>query len=109
MGNDIVRGHNHLNGKFRSYGHSKCNLQAKNTFVPMFAYNSSNYDNHLSITKLAKEIKTQVSAKYDENHKSISMGCIKALDMFKLIHPLSLDAITKTLSDGECERLKKFK
>ena len=52
--NDIVRDHDHLNGKFRGYAHNKCNLQAKNTFVPIYALNSTNYDNHLFITKLAK-------------------------------------------------------
>ena len=54
MNNDIVGDHDHLNGKFRGYAHNKCNLQAKNNFVPMYAFNSSNYDNHLLITKLAK-------------------------------------------------------
>ena len=50
----------------------------------------------------------KVLAETDENFNRIDMGCIKALDMFKFFHPLSLDAITKTLSDGECVRLKKF-
>ena len=45
LGEDVVRDHDHLNGKFRGYAHNKGNLQAKNTFVPMYAYNSSNYDN----------------------------------------------------------------
>ena len=60
LGNDIVRDHDHLNGKFRGYAHNKCNLQAKNIFVPMYAFNSSNYDNHLFINKLAKKIRLRV-------------------------------------------------
>ena len=36
------------------------------------------------------------------------MGYAKALDMFRFFHPLSLDAIIKTLSDKECVPLKKF-
>ena len=32
----------------------------------------------------------------------------KALDMFKFFHPLSLDAISKTLSNKECVTLNKF-
>ena len=46
LGEDVVRDHDHLNGKFRGYAHNKCNLQAKNNFVPMYAFNSTNYDNH---------------------------------------------------------------
>ena len=60
LGNDIVRDDDHLNGKFRGYVHNKCNLQAKNTFVPIYAFNSNNYDNHLSITKQAKKIRLKV-------------------------------------------------
>ena len=37
------------------------------------------------------------------------MGHGKALDMFRFFHPLSLDAICKTLSDRECVTLNKFK
>ena len=35
------------------------------------------------------------------------MGHAKALDMFRFFHPLSLDAINKTLSDKECVTLNK--
>ena len=56
MNNDIVRDHDHLNGQFIGYAHNKCNLQAKNTIVPMYAFNTSNYDNYLFITKLAKKL-----------------------------------------------------
>ena len=37
------------------------------------------------------------------------MGYAKASDVFTFFHPLSLDAISKTLSDKECVTLNKFK
>ena len=36
------------------------------------------------------------------------MGYAKALDMVRFFHPLSLDVISKTLSDKECATLNKF-
>ena len=65
-------------------------------------------DNHLFITKLSKKIRLKVLTKTDENYISIDMGYAKALDMIRFFHPLSLDAISKTLSDKECETLNKF-
>ena len=40
MGEDIVR--DHVNCKFRGYANNKCNLQAKNSFVPIYTFNSTN-------------------------------------------------------------------
>ena len=108
LGEDVVRDHDHLNGKFRGYAHNKCNLQAKNNFVPMYAFSSTNYDNHLFITKLAKKIRFKVLTKTDENYISVDLGHAKALDIFRFLHPLSLDAISKTMSDKECVTLNKF-
>ena len=56
MNNDIVRDHDHLKEKFRGYAHNKCNLQAKNKFVPIYAFNATSYNNHLFMTKLAKKL-----------------------------------------------------
>ena len=53
MGEDIFRDPDHLNGEFRGYADNKFNLQSKNNFVPTYAFNSTNYDNHLFMTKLA--------------------------------------------------------
>ena len=108
MGNEVVRDHDHLNGNFKGYAHKKCNLQAKNTFLPIYAFNSTNYDNHLFITKLAKKTRLKVLTKTDENYINIDMGYSKALDMFRFFHPLSLDVISKTLSDKECVTLNKY-
>ena len=98
MGEDIVSDLDHLYGKLRGYAHNKCNLQAKNNFVPIYAFNSTKYDNHLFKTKLAKRIGIKVVTKSDSNCFCIDMGHAEALDMFRFFHPLSLDAIGKTLS-----------
>ena len=107
MDGDIVRDHDHLNEKFRVYAHNKCMLQAKINFEPIYTFNSTNYDNHLFITKLAKKIGLKVLNKTDDNLICIDMGHAKTLDMFRFFHPLSLDAISKTLSDRECVTLIK--
>ena len=91
-----------------NYSHKKCNLQAKNTFVPIYAFNSTNYDNRLFITKLAKKIRLKVLTKTDENYICNDMDYAKVLDMFRFFNPLSLDAISKTLRDKECVTLNKF-
>ena len=54
LGEECVRDHNHLNAVLRVYVQNKCNPHDKNNFVPLYAYNSSNYDNDLFIIKLAK-------------------------------------------------------
>ena len=50
LGEDVVRDHDHFNGKFRGYAHNICNLNAKiPIFVPLYFYNGSKYDIHLSL------------------------------------------------------------
>ena len=67
MGEDIVRDNDHLTGKFRGNAHNECNLPAKKIFLPIYAFNSTNYDNHLFITKLAKKVRLKVLTKTEEN------------------------------------------
>ena len=71
-------------------------------------FSSTNYDNHLFITKLAKKIRLKILTKTDENYVCIDMGHAKALDMFRFFHPLNLNAISKTLSDKECVAMNKI-
>ena len=56
-----------------------------------------------------KKIRLKVLTKSDENYTCIEMGYAKALDMFRFFHQLSLDAISKTLSEKQRLILKKFK
>ena len=77
LGNDFVRDHDDLNGKIRGYAHNKGNLQAKSNFVPIYVFNSTNYDNHLFIIVLAKKVRLKILTKTDENHICIDIGHAK--------------------------------
>ena len=54
LGNDIVRYHFHLSGRFRGAPHEMCNLKYKDpTFFPVVLHNFSGYDSQLFIKTLA--------------------------------------------------------
>ena len=51
LGENRVRGHCHLSGKFRDAIHEVCNLKYKvPKFFPVVFHNLSGYDSHLFIT-----------------------------------------------------------
>ena len=53
LGEDRVRDHCHLSGKFRGAAHEVCNLKYKvRTFFPVVCHNLSGYDSHLFIKTL---------------------------------------------------------
>ena len=53
LGEDRVRDHCHLSGKFRGAAHEVCNLKYKfPTFPPVLIHNLSGYDSHLFIRTL---------------------------------------------------------
>ena len=55
LGNDRVRDHCHLTGKFRGAAHNKCNLDYRvPKFFPVIFNNLSGYDSHLFIKNLGK-------------------------------------------------------
>ena len=99
LGEDIVRDHDHFNGKLRGYAHNICNLNSKKPdFVPLYFYNGSKYDIHLFIKELAiTKLKMKALAKTEEEFFSLDIGCIRILDAFRFFTPLSLDVVAKTL------------
>ena len=52
LGEDRVRDHCHLSGKFRGAAHEVCNKYKVPTFFPVVFHNLSSYDNHLFIKTL---------------------------------------------------------
>ena len=55
LGNDRVRDHCHLTGKFRGAAHEICNLKYKiPKFFPVVFHNLSGYDSHIFIKNIRK-------------------------------------------------------
>ena len=53
MGEDKIRDHCHLTGKFRGAAHNECNLRYRvPRIISVFFHNLSRYDSHLFIKKL---------------------------------------------------------
>jgi len=58
LGDDRVRDHCHLSGKYRGATHNACNINYnfKHVKIPVFFHNLKNYDSHLIISS-ANEFK----------------------------------------------------
>jgi len=77
LGEDKVRNHCHLTGKFGGAAHNDCNLRYRvPRFIPVFFHNLSMYDAHLFIKKLTyinnSEGNIKCLAKNQENYISFS-------------------------------------
>ena len=105
-----VRDHDHYKqyNNYRGAACNKCNLQAKNDFVPLFFFNGSKYDNHLIFTDLMGTLPPQllkVLALTEENYISFGYGCIRVLDAYRFLGPLSLEKLVNTLRPEDCAYL----
>ena len=74
LGDDKVRDHCHLTGKYRGAAHNKCNLKHRiPKHYPIFFHNSSGYDAHLFIKSLgADEGEINCIPNNEENYISFS-------------------------------------
>ena len=58
LGDNRVRDHCHLSGKYRGAAHNECNINYKiPKFIPVVFHNLSGYDSHLFIKKSGGKIK----------------------------------------------------
>ena len=70
-----VRDHRHYTTKFRGAAHSICNLNYKvPQEIPVKIHNSSKYDYHFIIKKLAEQFKGQVECLGEKTEKYISFS-----------------------------------
>ena len=125
LGNDRVRDHCHLSGKFRGAAHEVCNLKYKiPKFFPVVFHNLSGYDSHIFIKTLGKsEGDISCIPNNEENYISFTKQFI--VDKFvnnegkevnvkrELIDSLrfmasSLDKLSSNLKIGQFVNLKKF-
>ena len=128
LGEDRVRDHCHITGKFRGAAHNSCNINYKiPKFFPVFFHNLSNYDGHLLIKKLRGSNNEKISCIPNNEEKYISFSReiivdeftntqgkrvvvkreLRFLDSFRFM-PSSLDSLTKNLSRDQFIHLREF-
>ena len=63
-GENKVRAHDHVTGKYRGSGHWNCNINLKLTKkVPIIFHNLKGYDSHLKMQEIGKfDLKTSTAA-----------------------------------------------
>ena len=104
-GDDRVRDHDHITGKYRGRAHNKCNLEEgkKNTRrykVPVIFHNLKNYDGHLIIQNVGEHTsKIDVIPQNYEKYISFSFDHFKFLDSAAFL-AASLDTLASNLYDG---------
>ena len=106
LGEDKVRDHDHLTGKYRGAAHNKCNLNCKkksSSFVPIFFHNFSGYDCHLIFEELLKQAykmgcEPKIIPKSMENYVSVQVGCLRFLDSYRFLSS-SLQKLITSLND----------
>ena len=91
---DKVRDHCHSTGKYKYRGpaHSKriTNVtQYKINIIPFILNDFSNYDCHLFFKKLVDKkndkVKFKIIPKRNEEHISVSYGCIRFIDAYRFL------------------------
>ena len=106
LGEDTVRDHDHLTGKYRGAAHNRCNLNCKkksSSFVSIFFHNFSGCDCHLIFEELltsAYNLKLPINIipKSMENYVSVQVGCLRFLDSYRFLSS-SLQKLITSLKD----------
>jgi len=128
LGEDRVRDHCHISGKFRGAVHNSCNINYKvPKFFPVYFHNLSGYDGHLLIKKLRGNNNEKITCIPNNEEKYISFSRevivdkytnkqgkqvivkreLRFIDSFRFM-PSSLDALTKNLSKDQFIHLRNF-
>lgn len=116
LGNERVRDHCHLTGKFRGAAHNECNLKFRvPNFIPIFFHNFSSYDCHLFIKELAKldgDIKViplnkelYISLSHTTYKGERSYLEMRFLDSLRFM-PESLDKLASNLAEEDFHSVK---
>ena len=111
---DKVRDLCHLTGNYKGPAHSICIInvtQLQCNFIPFLFHNFSSYDCPMFFKKLVgkknDKVKFDIIPKTNEEHISVTCGCIRFIDKYRLLSS-SLDSSVKTLADNSHKTLKDF-
>nr|XP_034322790.1 uncharacterized protein LOC117688689 [Crassostrea gigas] len=107
LGEDTIRDHCHVTGKFRGAAHSNCNLNLRlRERIPVFFHNLKGYDAHHIMNALGKYKHKKINC-IPQNHEkyiSFSLGRLDFVDTFQFLST-SLDKLSSNLAK---EGLHKF-
>ncbi|XP_065662710.1 uncharacterized protein LOC136085340 [Hydra vulgaris] len=125
LGEDQVRDHSHINGKYGGAAHNSCNLKYKiPKFFPVLFHNLSGYDSHLFMKKLSEGKLSCIpnnKEKYISFSREINVGEftnkegenteikreLRFLDSYRFM-PSSLGALSKNLLKEQCKNIEKL-
>jgi uncharacterized protein YbaR (Trm112 family) len=100
LGNDAVRDHCHVTGKFRGAAHSSCNLNYRlRERIPVFFHNLKGYDAHHIMNAIGKFKHKKINC-IPQNHEkyiSFSLGKLDFVDTFQFMST-SLDKLSTNLA-----------
>jgi hypothetical protein len=99
LGNDTVRDHCHVTGKFRGAAHSSCNLNFRlRERIPVFFHNLKGYDaHHMNAIGRFKHRKINCIPQNHEKYISFSLGRLDFVDTFQFMST-SLDKLSTNLA-----------
>ena len=108
LGDDRVRDHCHITGKFRAAAHNDCNVNYKLRHrIPVIFHNLRGYDAHVIMQAIGK-VDKQINCIPNnmEKYVSFSMGSMDFIDSFQFL-PTSLEKLVSNLKEADFKHLSK--
>ena len=107
VGDNKVRDHRHITGKYRGSAHWSCNIHLKLTKkVPVIFHNLKGYDIHLIMQEIGKfDVKVSVIQNGLEKYMAFTINNNLVLTDSMQFMNGGLDALVKNLSDGDFKYL----
>ena len=109
VGDEKVRDHCHITGKYRGAAHWNCNINLKLTKkIPVIFHNLRGYDIHLIINEMSKfDLKVSVIPNGLEKYMAFKINKnLVFIDSMQFMN-CSLDSLVKHLSDNDFKNLSK--
>ena len=107
VGDDKVRDHCHITGKYRGAAHWSCNVNLKlSKKVPVIFHNLRGYDSHLIIKEISKsDVKVSVIPNGLEKYMAFTINTNMFFIDSMQFRTSSLDSSVKNLSDNDFKYL----
>ena len=106
-GDDKVRDHCHITGKYRGAAHWSCNINLELTKkIPVIFHNLRGYDSHLIIKEVSKfDVKLSVVPNGLEKYMAFTIKTNLVFIYSMQFMSSSLDSLVKNLSDNDFKYL----